>query len=333
MAKRPRRGNFDRITRLLRLLGLLQSSRGHNTQSLASICSVSRRTIFRDLDALRQAGVPLVYNEDRQVYHIPGTYYLPPTSFSPEEALAVIVLCNEFGGSAGLPFLQPAQSAAIKLENALPGRLRDELRNVSHAMHIRLHPRGQRNTDIDVYRTLINAIARHRCVRIGYQGVSEEGEISTKLKPYQLYFSRHSWYVIGRSSLHTAVRTFHLGRIKKIEQLEEEYRIPRGFNLDRYLRNAWHIIPEKGPDREVVIHFSKMVAQNVEQVIWHSSQKTRVLSDGRLEFRVKVSGLGEILWWILGYGDQAEVVRPIELRRLLAKKIQAMAKTYREKKS
>lgn len=333
MAKKSRRGNFTRITRLLRLLGLLQSSRGHNTESLASACGVSRRTIFRDLDALRNAGVPLVYNDDRQVYHIPGTYYLPPTSFSPEEALAVIVLCNEFGGSAGLPFQEPAQSAAIKLENALPGRLRDELRNVSHAMHIRLHPRGHHDSDVDVYRTLIGAIARRRCVRIGYNSVSEEGAISTKLKPYQLYFSRHSWYVIGRSSLHAEVRTFHLGRIEKIESLDEEYRVPRGFSIDRYLRNAWHIIPEKGPDREVVIHFSKMVARNVEQVIWHSSQKTRTLSDGRLEFRVKISGLGEIVWWILGYGDQAEVVRPKELRRLLAKKIDAMSKVYRDKKA
>ena len=79
--------NLSRIVRLLKLIGLLQAGRGFNTEALAQACGVSRRTIFRDLDTLRQAGVPLVYDDENQHYHIPGTYFLPPTNFTPEEAL------------------------------------------------------------------------------------------------------------------------------------------------------------------------------------------------------------------------------------------------------
>ena len=69
------------------------------------------------------------------------------------------------------------------------------------------------------------------------------------------------------------------------------------------------MIPEKGRDSEVVVRFSKLVAQNVAEVNWHKTQRLAWRDDGTLDFHVTVSGLNEISWWILGYGDQAEVDR------------------------
>ncbi|MGW8257605.1 MAG: helix-turn-helix transcriptional regulator, partial [Thermoguttaceae bacterium] len=148
--------------------------------------------------------------------------------------------------------------------------------------------------------------------------------------PYQLFFSRRSWYVAGRSSLHRATRTFNIGRITEIELLEDAYKIPRGFSLERFLRNAWHLIPEPGPDQNVVIRFGKMVAQNVAEVNWHKTQKSSFNKDGTLDFSVTVSGLNEISWWILGYGDQAEVLDPPELRALIQQRIARMQTLYRK---
>jgi len=59
---------------------------------------------------------------------------------------------------------------------------------------------------------------------------------------------------------------------------------------------AWHLIPEPGPDREVLVRFDKMVAQNVAEVVWHKTQRLSFNPDGTLDFRVTVSGLGEISW-------------------------------------
>jgi len=164
----------------------------------------------------------------------------------------------------------------------------------------------------------VGAISQRRSVRIVYQSPAENEQITTRLSPYRLLFSRRSWYVIGRSSVHRGTRTFNVGRIRKLEGTEESYQIPRGFSVDRYFRNAWHLIPEKGPDRQVVIRFSKKVAQNVAEVVWHKTQRLQRNPDGTLDFHVTVSGLGEISWWVLGYGDQAEVLQPPELRSIVA---------------
>ena len=88
------------------------------------------------------------------------------------------------------------------------------------------------------------------------------------------------------------------------------------------------MIPEKGRDSEVVVRFDKLVAQNVAEVHWHKTQRLVWRDDGSLEYHATVSGLNEISWWILGYGDQAEVMQPPELRRRVAERARRMAAMY-----
>ena len=310
------------------MIGLLQAGRGYNAEALAQACSVSRRTVFRDLDLLRLSGVPLAFDDKQQRYHIPGACLLPPTNFTPEEAISLLVLCHELGNTSGLPFLGPARAAAVKLESTLPTRLRDQLRDVSTAIRIQPSPHNPLEGRKPVYEQLLEAIAQRRNVRIRYGSLQEDKEICTRLSPYRLLFSRRSWYVVGRSSLHRAARTFNLSRIRQLELLDDHFQIPRGFSIERYLRNAWHMIAENGRDCEVLVRFSKLVAQNVAEVNWHKTQRLVFRDDGTLDFHATVSGLNEISWWILGYGDQAEVVHPPELRRLIAQRVQRMAEKY-----
>jgi proteasome accessory factor B len=320
--------NASRVTRLLEIIGLLQQGRGHNVSSLAVACRVTRRTIFRDLQTLRAAGVPLAFDAELERYHIPGQYYLPPTNFTADEALAVLVICSQLGDQRQLPFYAAALRAARKLESSLPARLRDQVKDAVGGIEIKLPPANPLDGRQPVYEQLVAAIAQRRAVRIEYDSLTEWQRIGTKLSPYRLLYSRHSWYVIGRSSAHRSTRTFHVGRIASLTPLDDRYQVPRGFSIERYLRNAWHLIPESGPDHEVQVHFAKLVAQNVAEVLWHKTQRTQFLPDGSLDYRVTVSGLGEISWWIMGYGDQAEVLGPARLRKIIADRAGALVERY-----
>jgi predicted DNA-binding transcriptional regulator YafY len=219
------------------------------------------------------------------------------------------------------------------LESMLPGRMRDQLREVADIIQIQPSPGNPLEGKTPVYECLREAVAIRKSVRIRYGSVSENREIRTKLQPYRLFFSRRSWYVIGRSSLHRETRTFNLGRINDIEKLDERYQIPRGFSLERFFRNAWHLIPEPGPDSDVIVRFGVKVAQNVSEVVWHKTQRLAWEADGSLLFQVRVSGVNEISWWIMGYGDQAEVLEPAPLRRLVADRAERTAALYRKESS
>lgn len=319
---------LGRIYRLLQLMSVLGSGRAHNADQLAQVCEVSRRTIFRDLKTLDLSGVPVEYDPTRQGYRVATGYFLPATNLSVEEALGLLVVCYELGDRDGLPFHSAARTAALKLQCNLPGTLRDHLNDLTERIHVRLGQTNPLAGDEPAYRQLLDAIAGCRAVRIVYDSLTEWETIQTRLFPYRVFFSRRSWYVIGRSSLHRSVRIFNVARIKKLEPLDDRYQIPPRFSLDRHLGNAWHLIRERGRRTRVRIRFEKMVAQNVAEVHWHKTQKTRWNPDGTLDFRVTVDGLNEISWWVLGYGDQAEVLEPSELRELLHKRIEAMRMRY-----
>ena len=75
------------------------------------------------------------------------------------------------------------------------------------------------------------------------------------------------------------------------------------------MRNAWQLIPGDGADdQRRRSDFKPLVAQNVAEVLWHKTQQTRISGGWLAALQARVSGLGEIMWWILGYGDQAEVL-------------------------
>lgn len=319
-----------RLCRLLKLLQLLQAGKRYSVNALAQECEVSRRTVFRDLDLLRQAGIPLRYDPEQQRYQMPATLLVPPGELRFEEVLSLLVLCYELGDERNLPFLAGARSAALKLQTLLPVRQQQRLREAAESIEIHLPQTNPLVGRQEVFERLLDALAQRRAVRIRYYRLQDGQFAQTKVFPYRLLFSRRSWYLIGRSTLHRQVRTFNVGRIQEVTLLEDRVQVPRGFTIDRYLRNAWHLIPEPGRDREVHIRFGPQVATNVAEVIWHKTQRVEPRSDGSLDFYVKVSGLNEISWWILGYGDQAEVLQPPELRTLIARHIAHLTRVYEQ---
>ena len=303
---------------------------GQDADGLAKKCGVSRRTVFRDLATLREAGVPLEFDSQTDRYLISSGFFLPPTNFTTSEALSIIALANQLGSQNQLPFYAPARQAALKLESSLPHALREELGAVTHSVKINIDPVNRLRGKKIVYEQLLQALNQRCVVKMSYESLTEWETIDTKLRPYQLLFSRRSWYVVGRSTLHKEVRTFNLARIKDIQLTSQQYKIPRNFSMSRHLGNAWHLIPEPGPDYQVLVRFQQLVARNVAEVVWHRTQEVKHLDGGRLEFRVQVSGLNEIAWWILGYGDQAEVIKPAKLRRLVAQRAANMHAIYRK---
>lgn len=322
--------NIKRVTRLLRILQMLQARAGENADGLANATGVSRRTIFRDIDALKEAGVPVAYDRQSDRYSLPGAYFLPPTNFTAEEALAIIGLTAELARSDTVPFYEAAHRAARKLEASLPKELQSQLAELTQAIHVRPSQINRLADKEAFYQQLLDAQVARQQIWLEYRSLTEWETIITVLKPYHVAFIDRSWYVVGWSSLHKEVRTFNVGRIQTLRLLGETFKPPRGFSLDRYFRNAWRMIPEDGPDHKVHLLFKPMVASNVNEVQWHATQRTEFREDGSLDFFATVSGVHEISWWILQYGDQCEVLAPRRLRLLVAKRARAMAKIYEE---
>jgi proteasome accessory factor B len=319
-----------RLRRLIRLIDLLGAGRAYRAEELARLCGVSRRTIFRDLATLRDSGLSIWSDEDRQGFLLDRPSYLKPVDLTVPEALSMLVLCDKLAESRnGIPLQSAARSAALKILTLLPLRLRRYV-EVVEQVHLRVGPVNPLQGASSTYDLLTRAFDERRQVRIRYDSFFEKKEIRTLLSPYRLLFHTRSWYVVGRSSLHRAVRTFNLGRVLHAELAESHYEVPPRFTLERYFGNAWSIIRDRGDRHEVTIRFRPMVARNVAEVQWHRTQRLSWNDDGTLDFTATVEGLREIVWWVLRYGKEATVLRPAKLRTMVREQVAAIAGLYGE---
>lgn len=320
----------NRIRRLLRIVAILHSGRLVNAPDLARECEVSRRTIFRDIENLRDSGLLISYDEKKQTYQFESSQFLIPTDLTAEEILALLVLCQDYADSeTGIPHLAPARMAAFKLASRLPSEVRQSFGELLDLHHLQLPPLAKPDETNQIYDQIQTALKTQHPLQVEYNSFADQDVIRTRLNPYALYFGNRSWYVIGHASLFRQVRTFHLKRFQKAELLiRQNYKIPARFSLENYFGNAWQMIRETSQKHEVIVRFGRKVAGNVAEVHWHKTQQIEKNADGTIDFRVEVEGLNEICWWILGYGNQAYVVQPLELRNMIVKHAQRMIEQY-----
>jgi len=316
--------DISRLHRVLKIITLLQTRRHWGPGDLARELEVSRRTIYRDLNMLELAGIPFYYDRARGGYAIHETYWLPPINLSVEEALSLVALAERSMNRDALPMMARAADAARKIESRLPLAIRAAVGHMSQRLTIRRTPAARHNKLEDIYEVVRKAVADRRPIRGRYISFAEKKQIRVRLEPYWLLFHERAWYVIGRSRTHGQVRTFKLGRFVDVETDGERFKRPK-LTLEGYLGNAWRFIPE-GREYTVRLRFAPMVAANVAEVRWHATQSVTWQDDGSMVFEVRVDGLSEITWWVLGYGDQVEVLAPKALRARIRRAAQNMLK-------
>jgi len=321
--------SISRIYRVLRLITILQGGRGYTASELAEELEVSRRTIFRDLNMLEMAHIPYYFDGNKGGYRISRHFFLPPINLTLTEALAMLMLTGRMRSTSKLPLLSAGAKAAMKLETALPVPIRRHIGNVIDKLSFSLGPISRHEGTDGQFNSLANAVAERLVCKIVYLSYHESQQITTSIRPLKLAFMSRAWYLIAYSTKHREIRTFKLSRIKKLIVTKATFDKPADVDLDEYFGQAWSMIPE-GTIHDIHLRFSPMVAGNVAEIQWHGSQSVDWRDDGTIDFRVKVDGLREITWWILGYGDQVEVIRPKELRAKIAKVAAAALAKHKE---
>ncbi|MBM4017841.1 MAG: YafY family transcriptional regulator [Planctomycetes bacterium] len=319
--------DLSRLHRVLRIVTLLQTGRTFNAAQLAAECRVSRRTVYRDLAAIEKVGIPFFYNHAENGYQMHATGLLPPINLTLEEALALVLMATELGRAGRLPLFQPARDAAAKIESTLPLGLRAVMGRLVQSMAVRPGPVARHNALQESYRLVQRAVARREAMDAIYISFHDQGQIRTRLEPYWLVFHERAWYVIGRSSLHGEVRTFKLGRFKNLALAGRPFKPPKDLSLEKHLGNAWGIMRGKQA-YEVELKFSPLVGPNVAEVNWHKTQRLRWDEEGAVYFSATVDGLDEIVWWVVGYGPEVEVLKPPELRDRVRDMARRMVRTY-----
>jgi proteasome accessory factor B len=285
--------------------------------------------VFRDLNMLEMARIPYYFDADSGGYRIGQHFFLPPVNLTISEALAMLVLTGRLRGGQQLPLLSQGRRAAAKLQSVLPEPIRRYVGDVIDRMSFSLGPVSRSDGAEELFDRLTSAVAAQSVCRMEYDSLYDRKTLHLAVHPLRLMFHSRAWYLLAWSPAHKETRTFKLARVRKLDITARKFHRPRDADRDDCFGDAWSMIPE-GRTYDVRLHFATKVATNVSEVQWHRNQRVQFNPDGSAEFFVKVDGLGEITWWILGYGDQVEVISPRALRRRVADVAAEMVRKYRE---
>jgi len=321
---------YSKIHKLMKMLSLLRSPVEMNREALAAALEIDTRQIARYLSEWAEMGVKAEFNRKTRRYDITESFFMPPLELDAEEALALVLLAEHVAASRQIDHMDSAGSAIAKIVSVLPEVVRSEVERNKNAVNIRTSAIGEEGGS-DVYKAMREAIRCLQSLMCRYDSPavmqSEKPAEEFIFEPYTLMFHQRAWYVVGYNRARAAQRMYKLSRFCSAKPTGQPYVISADFSLDKYLGNAWRIMPDK-TEHTVELLFEPGIAQTITETRWHKSEVTQSNEDGSITYTFRIAGLDEIAWWILGYGPKVKVLRPKALAEKVADMARATLKQY-----
>lgn len=223
-----------RLTRFLELLNLLQSAHATSSGDLAVALGCSRRTVFRDIKALRQSGVNIRFAKEEGAYVATPDKSLPTSHLEEGECVAVLVAALMSPLSQTEAFAGKVSQGVAKLMGRVRPRVRRKVNVLVRSIAVEACQASLLDPRKEVFEEIIDALCERRQVRIYYRLDDHQDLQCTKISSYRLTPCDSGWRLIARSSLHRGVVQFDLSEIEKVEPTGDRYAIPL-----RYLQSSW----------------------------------------------------------------------------------------------
>lgn len=223
---------MNRIDRLFGILTLLQSKKFVTGEKIAEKFQISIRSVYRDIKALQEQGIPVSFEPHRGYFVVNG-YFLQPVSFSTDEANALLLMESIVSAFGDQSIQQQYGSALTKVKSVLRASQKDSIEKLAASIKWQAPACFVQNFN---YLTRIQqAISAQKIIEIGYTNKQEECSVR-KMEPVGLVFYALSWHLIGWCHNKKDYRDFRVSRILRLDCTAEDFTISPHMPLDEYMK-------------------------------------------------------------------------------------------------
>lgn len=315
-----------RADRLLSLVLLLQRHRHLTARELAESLGVTERTIYRDIDALSMAGVPVYTRSGPDGGCFLDEQYRSSLNWFTGAELQTLLYAGSAAPLSALGMQQAMDDAILKLLALLPGRHQRE----AEAMRQRLYldPSGWYGTTEShpSLPLLKEAVWTDTVIEADYENWDGERQRRT-LAPYSLVYKADRWYLVARSQRSGTVRTYRVSRLTDVTLGDAQFERDPGFDIAAYWADAAAQFMSRLPGYPVTLR-----ARPAAMIYFRSALAGRydVLDENAdwLLLRVHYTVFEEARSSVLGLGTEAEVVEPTALHTAVVAQARAIAAKY-----
>jgi len=307
---------YSQAARLHDLIRILEARYGATVDELVEECQVTRRTIYRDLQALLDAGYPLV-NERQDDGHvlygfISGFSKIPPITFSLEELMTLYLCRGQLAFLHGTPFQDDLEAIFARIRSNMPPRSVAHLERIAEASSPRFLGFKDYSRQHQLLQDLRHALLLQQRCLIDYRPAKRE-QTSYLIDPYTLLFFKNGLYIGGYAHNRNALRLFAVERIEKVELQTERFEVPEDYRVEKLTGTAFGLIAEE-ESQPLELFFDKEVAHLIRERVWHPEQLIEEQENGSLIIRFSASGDKEILAWLYSFVPFVRVLGPDSLR-------------------
>lgn len=317
---------MNRTDRLVAMVMHLQGRRVVRAEELARRFEISVRTVYRDIAALGEAGVPIV-GEAGVGYSLLRGYHLPPLMLTADEAAALTVGAEMVRQLGDASMVEPMTSAIDKLRAVLPRERQEQVDRLAQQTVISGRP-GRIATEPAAQPWLLavqRAVAQRRVARLSYRTRSRGDETERAVEPLGVVFYGGAWYLVAWCRLRGDYRHFRIDRVQRMELSSETFPSRPDFSLKEHLEAQAH----RNETQPARIWLADAAIARARAESYATLLEDRRREDGA-EFTVFTFSLEWLARWLLGFGRAAEALEPPELRELVAAEADAVLARHRE---
>ena len=315
---------MNRVDRLHAILTHLQSKKRVTASELADRFKLSLRTVYRDVKALEESGVPII-GESGIGYSVMEGYRLPPVMFTPEEASALLLgskLVRQFTDSS---IRKHFDAAMFKIKAVLRSTDKEEMEELDQRIEIRSLGGQAAGADQLYLNSVREAIVRNRVVRLDYYSFSNQEVSERDVEPVGLFYYGSAWHFIGWCRLREGYRDFRMDRVRKLVAMDEQFESGTHPTLVEYIDQ----LRQERQLHEVVVGFDPSEARYMQHSKYYFGFVSEEEREGRVYMRFLTMQLEGFCRWLLSYTNMAWIESPVSLNDRMRGLIQELAEHYR----
>jgi predicted DNA-binding transcriptional regulator YafY len=304
---------LNRIDRLHAILTHLQSKKRVTAQAIADRFHISLRTVYRDVKALEESGVPVI-GEAGSGYSIMEGYRLPPVMFTQEEAAALLLGAKLTRQMTDASVQKQFDNALFKIKSVLRSTDKEHVDVLENNITVSLYPHQLEAASDQHLATIQKAIAEKKLVLLHYQSNSGNELTERLTEPIGLWHYSQSWHLIAWCRLRNGYRDFKVSRIKRL-QLKEEQFVPRSYtSLHDYISNfsGMGTAPQ-----EVAVLFDKEIVPLVSNTKYYYGFVNQEAAGDKKRLYFLTGFLEGLARWLLMFTNGVTIESPPILKTIM----------------
>jgi len=312
---------MNRIDRLTAILVQLQSKRVVKAQEIADKFSLSLRTVYRDIKALDEAGVPVI-GEAGVGYSIMEGYRLPPVMFTKEEATAFLTAEKLVEKLTDDSTKKNYGTAMLKVKAVLRLTEKDYLEDMEQHIEVienRYVPK--RTNDTIHLQNVLQSIAQKNVLQMDYFANHNQQHSKRDVEPVGIYYLGEKWYLVAYCRLRKDYRTFKFSSINKLLVSDEHFKQQHP-SLKSFLSKE---SKEKNLQTVILLIDKHIIPYFGDQKYYNGFVSQKEVGD-KIEMTFLTASLNGFARWYLLFGDHATIVSPRKLTDLVKETLASIGK-------